>query len=211
MIKVAIVDDNEFITGGLKIILEADPQIEVVGVEKDGVAGVSFVQNNDVDVVLMDVRMPNLNGVDATKEIVKKTHTKVIILTTFDEDEYIDDAIINGAAGYLLKNNEPNHIIDAIKMVNSGQSIIQSDVWNHVRQKLQEDGSVSRADLSELTKREVEIVEQVGQGLSNKEIAKKLFISEGTVNNNLSVILHKLELEHRTQLAIYYLTGKIGE
>ncbi|MDO2410530.1 response regulator transcription factor [Enterococcus faecium] len=132
----------------------------------------------------------------------------MIILTTFDEDEYIVEGIKNGASGYLLKTTEPKQLIQSIYSVMNGQSIFSHEVLTKAKKQIDLQKSVP--DLSQLTPREKEIVHLVAKGMSNKQIASQLFLSEGTVNNSLSNILQKLALEHRTQLAIYYLTGKVG-
>lgn len=209
MIKILVVDDNSFITGGLEIIMSTMEGIEVLGAAQNGEEAVAFCQANEVDVVLMDVRMPVMDGVEATKRITETTRTKVIILTTFDDDTSILKAIENGAKGYLLKNNDPQIIRHTIVSVMQNQSIIQEEIWDKVKSSL---GKESEPDLSrlQLTARELDVMKAVASGLSNKEIAKNLFISEGTVANNISALLGKLGLDHRTQLAILYLTGHVG-
>lgn len=210
-IKVLIADDDSLIRESLKIILEVDEQIEVVCCVENGQEAVDGCSNNDIDVALLDVRMPIMNGVEATKEIVYKYDTKVLILTTFDEDEYISQSIKNGAKGYLLKNNSPSKIIDAIKTINGGNSVIQEDVLDKIRFQL-DDNSINKnpdekIDISIFTERELEVVKAIAEGLTNKEIASQLFISEGTVKNYITSILNKTKLKHRTQIAIYYLKG----
>lgn len=209
MVKILVVDDNPFITGGLEIILATMDGMEVLGAAENGAEAVAFCQNHAVDVVLMDVRMPVMDGVEATKQITETTATKVIILTTFDDDASILKAIENGAKGYLLKNNDPQTMQHAILSVMQNQSVVQEEIWDKVKASLV---SETKPDLSglKLTAREMDVMEAVASGLSNKEIAKNLFISEGTVANNISALLGKLGLDHRTQLAILYLTGRVG-
>lgn len=209
MVKILVVDDNPFITGGLEIILATMDGMEVLGAAGNGAEAVAFCQNHAVDVVLMDVRMPVMDGVEATKQITETTATKVIILTTFDDDASILKAIENGAKGYLLKNNDPQTMQHAILSVMQNQSVVQEEIWDKVKASLV---SETKPDLSglKLTAREMDVMEAVASGLSNKEIAKNLFISEGTVANNISALLGKLGLDHRTQLAILYLTGRVG-
>ncbi|KAF1301620.1 MULTISPECIES: response regulator [Enterococcus] len=208
MIKLLLVDDSELITGGLKILLGIEADFEIVACVDRGEKAVAVCQQQPIDIVLMDVRMPGMSGVEATKKITETTAAKVIILTTFDEDEYIVEGIKNGASGYLLKNTEPEQLTQAIRTVMKGQSILSQDVLAKAKQQFHPEQK--SADLSELTPREIEITRLVAAGLSNKQIANQLFLTEGTINNSLSTILHKLELEHRTQVAIYYLTGKAG-
>lgn len=209
MIKLLLVDDSELITGGLAVLLGVEADLTVVKSVDRGEEAVRICQQQTIDVVLLDVRMPGMSGVEATKHITETTDTKVIILTTFDEDEYIVEGIKNGAVGYLLKNTEPQQLIQAIRSVMKGQSILSQDVLEKAKQGFQP--VKKTADLTSLTPREVEITRLVAAGLSNKQIAVQLYLTEGTVNNSLSTILHKLELDHRTQVAIYYLTGKAGD
>lgn len=149
--------------------------------------------------------MPVLNGVQATKEICRVSDAKVIILTTFDDDEYIVDAIKNGARGYLLKSNTPEKIISAIKMVYDGNSVIQDVVLE--RLKIGIGRKKSGFDKTLFSKREIKIMDLISKGLSNAEIAEKLFISKGTVKNYITSILSKTGLKHRIQIALYYIEG----
>ncbi|MEH7302195.1 response regulator transcription factor [Neobacillus drentensis] len=210
-IKVIIADDNSFIREGLKIILSTYAEFEVLDTVSDGKEAVDYCQMHEVDIALLDVRMPHMNGVEATKLLTEKTKTKPIILTTFDDDEYIMDAIKNGAKGYLLKNNDPEQIRDAIKSVYKGNSIIQDVILEKLKSNLSggTKPSDTKLDLSLFTERERDILSLIAKGYSNKAISKELFISEGTVANYITSILNKTGLEHRTQIAIYYLTGKV--
>lgn len=210
-IKVIIADDNSFIREGLKIILSTYEEFEVLDTVSDGKEAVDYCLKHVVDVALLDVRMPNMNGVEATKLITEQTNTKPIILTTFDDDEYILDAIKNGAKGYLLKNNAPEQIRDAMKSVFNGNSIIQDVILEKLKSNLTAANKEpdTKMDLTGFTEREREIMSLIAKGYSNKAISKELFISEGTVANYITSILGKTSLEHRTQIAIYYLTGKV--
>ena len=202
--KIIIADDDALIRESLSIILGANSDIEVLAIFENGKDALEFILCNKVDVALLDVRMPILNGVEATKVIREKTDTKVVILTTFDEDEYIGKAIKYGANGYLLKNTKVDKIIDTIKLVYAGNSVIQDEVL----EKLTANGTrinSSAVELEMFTKRELEIIKEITLGLSNKEISGKLFISEGTVKNYITSILQKTGLEHRTQIAITYI------
>lgn len=205
-IKILIADDDSLIRESLKIILGMDEEIEIVDAVENGLKALDVCINCEVDVALLDVRMPVLNGVDAAKEILTKAKTKPLILTTFDEDEYIMGAIKNGAKGYILKNNSPEKIKDAIKMVYSGNTVLQDVVMEKVKDGLSssEEGKFNKDMFSE---REMDVIEAISEGLSNKEIAGKLYISEGTVKNYITSILNKTGLEHRTQIAIYYIKG----
>lgn len=207
-INVLIADDDLLIRESLKIILEMSGEINVVGCVKNGKEAVDYCLNNEVDIAMLDIRMPVMNGVEAVKEIVPKCQCKILILTTFDEDEYIYDAIKSGAKGYILKNNPPEAIINAIKMVNDGNSIIQDVVMDKLKERLdgREENVINEFSF---TQRELDIIKAISEGMSNKEISKKLYISEGTVKNYISNILCKTGLEHRTQIAIQYLKGKL--
>lgn len=204
-IRVVIGEDDNLIRESLGIILGADKDIDVVGTFSNGREVVEFIYKNKADIILLDVRMPVLNGVLATKEIGKISSAKVIILTTFDEDEYIQNAISFGAKGYLLKNTKPNKIIEAIKMVHAGNSVIQEEVLNKISKNILSDNNTK--DLSIFTERELEIIKEICKGSSNKEISNNLFISEGTVKNYITSILQKTNLNHRTQIAINYLNS----
>ncbi|WP_132746123.1 response regulator [Scopulibacillus darangshiensis] len=205
-----IADDNSFIREGLKIILNTYDEFSVLDTVNDGQEALDFCKAHEVDVALLDVRMPNMNGVDATKLICEQTKTKPIILTTFDDDEYILDAVKNGAKGYLLKNNEPERIRDAIKSVFNGNTILQDVVLDKIKSSLSgAKETKSKVDDKLFTERERGIMSLIAKGYSNKEISKQLFISEGTIANYISSILGKTGLAHRTQIAIYYITGKV--
>lgn len=207
-IKIILADDEGIIRESLKILLSIDKEIEVVDTFDNGEDACSYCLNNEVDVALLDIRMPKCDGVTATKEIIETTNTKVIILTTFDEDEYIQKALEYGAKGYLLKNTNPQEIINAIKVVQSGNCVLQNDILQKVKggSSLNTEKEILNGNLTE---REKEIVKSISKGLNNKQIAGELFISEGTVKNYISAILNKCKLEHRTQIAIAYLKGEI--
>ena len=207
-IKVAIVDDDDLIRESLKIIVGSNEDIDVKGTFKNGQELLKYLEGNYLDVVLMDIRMPILNGVETLAEIRRRDlKTKVIVLTTFDEDEYIEKSLNQGAIGYLLKNTTPDKIIDTIKMVYNGISVIQEDILKRYKE-IGQNTPKGKIDKSLFTDREYEVVVGISQGLSNKEISKKLFISEGTVKNYITSILNKTGLKHRTQIAVYYYTGE---
>lgn len=215
-IKVIIADDNSFIREGMKIILTTFDEFDVVATVEDGQEAVSYCEAHEVDVALMDVRMPNLNGVEAAKQLTERTRTKTLILTTFDDDEYITDAILNGAKGYLLKNNDPERIRDAIKTVYHGHHVLQDVVLDKIKSGLSpgkpdKEDKADKFDRSLFTERELDIMALIAKGLANKEISKKLFISEGTIANHITSVLSKTGLEHRTQIAIFYLTGEVNK
>ena len=210
-----IADDQQLIRESLKIILDSDPSFEVVKVVGSGQEVLDSLKTESVDIILMDVRMPNMSGVDCTRLVKKKyPNIKVIILTTFDDDEYIYDALKYGASGYLLKGCSLDELSLAIHNVLSGGACFNPNVAGKVAQFFSqmansnekfkfEHENDENVDLSET---ECKIIAQIGQGYSNKEIAQKLGFSEGTIRNYLSVILDKLDLRDRTQLAIWYLS-----
>lgn len=208
--KILIADDNSFIREGMKIILSTYEEFQVVDTVNNGQEALDYCKNHDVDIALLDVRMPIMNGVEATKHISEQTKAKPVILTTFDDDEYILDAIKNGAKGYLLKNTDPERIRDALNSVFNGHTVMQDVVLDKIKSNLKSSHeSETKIDKSLFTERELGIMALIAKGLSNKEISKKLFISEGTIANYITSILGKTGLEHRTQIAIYYLTGKV--
>lgn len=212
-IKVIIADDNSFVREGMKIILASFEEFEVLATVQDGKEAVDYCEQHEVDVALLDVRMPNMNGVEAAKLLAERTTTKPLILTTFDDDEFIMDAVKFGAKGYLLKNNDPERIRDAIKTVYNGHHVLQDVVIDKLKSGLtseKEKQANIKIDTSLFTERELDIMALIASGLTNKEISKKLFISEGTIANHITSILGKTGLQHRTQIAIYYLTGKVN-
>lgn len=207
-IKVAIVDDDDLIRESLKIIVGSNEDIDIKGTFKNGQELLKYLEGSYLDVVLMDIRMPILNGVETLAEMRRRDcKTKVIVLTTFDEDEYIEKSLNQGAIGYLLKNTTPDKIIDTIKMAYNGISVIQEDILKRYKE-IGQSTPKGKIDKSLFSDREYEVIVGISQGLSNKEISKKLFISEGTVKNYITSILNKTDLKHRTQIAVYYYTGE---
>ena len=210
MIKILIADDQELIRESLKIVLDMNADMEVVGTAADGRETLELLAKNSVDVILMDIRMPELDGVLCTKTVKEKyPHVKIIILTTFDDDEYVYYALKYGASGYLLKGCSVQDLTSAIRTVMSGGSILNQGVITKVVKlfnKMAQANIAMEVDekyASELSRTERNIAGLVGRGLSNKEIAEKLFLSEGTIRNALSSALSKLHLRDRTQLAIW--------
>lgn len=210
MVKVLIADDQELIRQSLKIVLGTDSEIEITDSVGDGTDVLNSLEKNVPDVILMDVRMPKMDGTVCTKEVKKKyPDVKIIILTTFDDDDFIYSALKYGASGYILKGISMEGLKQAIMTVHRGGSMINPDIATKVvrlfSQMAQSDFAieVDEKGSDELTKSEKIIIQRVGQGLSNKEIAGKLYLSEGTVRNNISRILSKLGLRDRTQLAIW--------
>lgn len=213
MIRVAIVDDQEILRQGMKIILSAQEDMEITGEGCNGMEAYRLCEAHAVDIMLMDIKMPVMDGVEATRRIKRDfPNTKVIILTTFDEDEFIFEGLKNGASGYLLKDASPDNIIEAIRNVHRGGAQIQPSVAAKVVDRLREvNHHEGERDprIGRLTERERDIVQLVGQGKNNREIADELFITEGTVKNHISNILVKLELRDRTQLAIFAVKNRL--
>lgn len=217
MIKIIIADDQELIRQSLQIILNNEPDFEVIDVVTNGVEVVRSVRKNKPDVILMDIRMPEMDGVICT-QIIKENYPdiKIIILTTFDDDEYVFNALKYGASGYMLKGISMKELSEAIRKVYNGNAMINGDIVSKVVKlfsKMAQSNltiQVDEVQSKSLKENEWQIIVQVGCGLSNKEIATKLSLSEGTVRNSLSIILSKLGLRDRTQLAIWAVqTGAI--
>jgi DNA-binding NarL/FixJ family response regulator len=209
MIKVLLVDDQDILVEGLKLILGKAEDIEICGTAGNGRKAYETCRDCRPDVVLMDIKMPELNGVEATGMIKRDfPGVKVIVLTTFNDDEYIYDALRNGASGYLLKDASPAEIAEAVRTVYNGGALIQSEIAVKVLDKFSElaKGNVKKHTdprCSLLTEREIDICRLVAEGKNNREIAKELFLSEGTVKNHITRVLIKLDLRDRTQLAVF--------
>lgn len=218
MLKVLIADDQELIRQSLEIVLSAKNNIEVVGALSNGQEVIEKLQKDELpDVILMDIRMPKMDGVQCTKLIKKQwPSVKIIILTTFDDDEFVYNALRFGASGYLLKGVSMDELEQSIWTVHNGGAMINPDIATKVVNLFSKMAWTDYNILEEtnksdiITKAEWKIIEQVERGASNKEIAKELHLSEGTVRNYLSTILNKLELRDRTQLAIWAIQTSIG-
>lgn len=204
--KVLIVDDDALVRDGLKIFLELDKSFEVSGTASNGQEAFDLCSRDNPDIVLMDIRMPVMDGVLGTK-LIKSSypHIKVVILTTFKDDEYIIEAMRSGAEGYILKNQPVDSIIESLKAVAKGSIVLEKDVANTISSLLASEKKVQVPDGIDISEREFQILKLVGSGYSNREIGEKLYLSEGTVRNYVSGLLEKTNLRDRTQLAIFYI------
>lgn len=202
--KVLIVDDDGLVRDGLKIILELEKDFEVTGTASNGQEAIEMCKKEIPDLILMDIRMPIMDGVLCTKQIKKQfKDIKVVILTTFKDDEYIKEAIKSGAEGYILKNSSADSIVESLRAVYKGNNVFQKDIVATISTMINHDKQKNPQSF-DLTKRELEILKLVGDGLSNKEIAEVLHLGEGTVRNYVTKMLEKLELRDRTQMALFY-------
>ena len=203
MIKVVIADDIMILRQGLQAILELDKDIQVVGMATNGNEAYELCESIMPDIVLMDMRMPVFDGAYGTKKIKESyPQIKVLVLTTFDDDETIEGAIQSGADGYILKEMENEKIIQSVKSVCQGVNVFGQGVFLNMRTKMKKP-TVTSETVKTLTSKELEIIKCVVEGMDNKEIATTLFLAEGTVRNNISKLLEKLELKDRTQLAVF--------
>ncbi len=201
--RVLIVDDDNLVAMSLKTILSSDSEIEVVGTGSSGDEAIELYNKTKPDVLLMDIRMSGMTGLEAGAKILEKNRdAKILYLTTFNDDEYIIKAISIGAKGYIIKQDFES-IIPAVKSVFNGQSVFGNDITEKLPDMISKKKSFDFEKYG-ITPQEKEIIEEVANGLSNKEIADKLYLSEGTVRNYLSNILRNLDLRDRTNLAIFY-------
>lgn len=201
--RIVVVDDDKLVCLSLKTILEADQDISVVGTGNNGNEAIELYDSLKPDILLIDIRMEIMTGLDAGEAILKTDkNAKILFLTTFSDDEYIIKALKIGAKGYIIKQNF-ECIVPSLKAVYTGQSVFGDDIVSKIPSLINNN---SKADFSTfgITEKELEIITIVAEGLSNKEIANKLYLSEGTVRNSITTILEKLKLRDRTQLAIFY-------
>lgn len=202
--RIVIVDDDVLISGALKIILEAGEDVEVAGMGEDGEDAVALYKKYKPDVLLMDIRMKKVSGLEAAERILAEyPEAKILLLTTFSDDEYIVKALKYGVKGYLIKQDY-NSILPALHAVQSGQTVFGTEIMSKIPGLLQEKKHFDW-EACEIGEKELQVISLVAEGLSNKEIAGRLFLSEGTVRNYISNILEKLALRDRTQLAVFYL------
>ncbi|MCL6589397.1 MAG: response regulator transcription factor [Firmicutes bacterium] len=201
--RVVVVDDDKLVCAALKTILEAEADISVVGLGQNGKEAIELYNSLKPDILLMDIRMETMTGLEAGEVILKMDpNAKILFLTTFSDDEYIVKALRMGAKGYIIKQNF-ECIVPSLKAIHMGQSVFGGDIISKIPAMM---NTSKKADFSAfgITEKELEIIGVVAEGLSNKEIAGKLHLSEGTVRNSLTIILEKLNLRDRTQLAVFY-------
>ncbi len=207
--KVLIIDDDQLVSISLKTILEASGQVTIAGIGDSGAAAVELYESLQPDILLMDIRMEGMSGLDAGAQILC-THpeAKILFLTTFSDDEYIVKALRMGAKGYILKQNF-NSIVPALLAIEGGQNVFGDEVTGKLPTLITKSSETAIFERYEISEKEQTIISLVAEGLNNREIAEKLFLSEGTVRNYLSHILEKLGLRERTQLAVFYYRGTL--
>ncbi len=206
MIRVLLADDQALVRSGLRMILEDQPDIVVVADAEDGVEAVELARRTEPDVVLMDIRMPNMDGIEATRRLcADSAHTRVVILTTFDLDEYVYDALLAGASGFLLKDLPPTELASALRFAAAGNALLAPSATKLLIEQFARASSEAAAarGLQTLSEREIEVLGLVARAMSNAEIAQSLLLSQNTVKSHISHLLQKLNLRDRVQLAIY--------
>jgi DNA-binding NarL/FixJ family response regulator len=213
VIRVVVVDDQELMRAGFRMVLGAQEDIDLIGEAGDGADAIRLAEQLQPDVVLMDIRMPVLDGVEATKRIVEAGTSRVLVMTTFDLDEYVYSALQAGASGFLLKDTPPAHLVSALRAVASGDAVVSPSVTRRLLDRFVTAGGGPPPDTSALdvlTEREREVFVLIAKGLSNLEIAETLFLSEATVKTHVGRILAKLALRDRVQAVVLaYETGLI--
>jgi DNA-binding NarL/FixJ family response regulator len=205
-IRIVIVDDQALIRGGLRMILDAHDDIEIVGEAADGEQALRLIREQEPDVVLLDIRMPNIDGLEVTQQLkATASPSRVLILTTYDVDEYVYQALRDGAAGFMLKSAPPDRLVDAVRTVAGGEALLAPSITRrlieeHVQRTTP--SRVAREELATLTDREREVLVLIAHGRSNVEIASELFLGESTVKTHVNRILHKLGLRDRVQAVV---------
>jgi DNA-binding NarL/FixJ family response regulator len=217
VIRVVIADDQALVRSGFGMILDSEPDIEVVAEAGDGAEALSVVRTHDPDVVLMDIRMPGIDGIEATRHLTtnpRTAHVKVLVLTTFDGDEYVYDALRAGASGFLLKDTTPDDLVRAVQVVATGDSLLAPSVTRRLIERFVDTAPGAALDvavLPELTERERDVLVSVAHGLSNVEIADHLHVSYSTVKTHVSHLLAKREVRDRAQLVVLaYRSGLVS-
>ncbi len=207
MIRVVLADDQAMVRAGFRMILEANPDVEVVGEAENGMEADELAERLGPDVVLMDIQMPVLDGLEATRRIVERSHsnTRVVVLTTFERDEYVFEALRCGASGFLLKNAPPEELVHAVRVVARGDALLSPSVTRRMIEQFSRRPARagSAKELQRLTDREREVLRHLASGKSNAELADELYVGEGTVKTHVSSVLTKLGLRDRVQAVVF--------
>ncbi|MET0479753.1 MAG: response regulator transcription factor [Mycetocola sp.] len=216
MTRVLLADDHEMVRAGFRIILGSQPDLEIVGEAATGAEAFARAVELEPDVICMDVQMPDMDGLEATRRIVadESNTSAVLILTTFDRDDYLFEALRAGASGFLLKNSTPEQLIDAVRVVAAGDALLSPAVTRRVIERFgaqpDADAAEAPAALASLTDRESEVLQLVAQGMSNAEIATRLYVGEATVKSHVSKVLQKLGLRDRIQAVVWAYENRVA-
>jgi DNA-binding NarL/FixJ family response regulator len=204
--RILIVDDQSLVRAGFRLILESQTDFEVVGEGQDGTEAVTLTRRHHPDVLLMDIRMPRLDGLEATRQILENgsSQCRIVMLTTFDLDEYVYEALRAGACGFLIKDVTPEQLIAAVRLVAAGDALLAPSITRRLieRYALRDAPTAVTRDISELTPREADVLRLIARGLGNQEIAEKLFVSEATVKTHVAHIFDKLHVDNRVQAVV---------
>lgn len=206
MVRVLVADDMALVRGGMRLVLETDERIRVVGEAADGAEAVELAIRTRPDVAVLDIRMPGVDGIEATRQIQARVpSTRVLVVTTFHLDEYVLAALRAGAAGFLLKDTAPDALVDAVHVVAGGEALLSPAVTgqliaHYVKRPMPDEALAGR--LAELTPRELDVARLIARGMTNAEIARELYLGEGTVKTHVTAILSKLDLRNRTQIVV---------
>ncbi|MEU5881055.1 response regulator transcription factor [Spirillospora sp. NPDC047279] len=215
MIRVVLADDQELVRSGFAMILDAQPDVQVVAEAGDGAAAIAAVREHDPDVVLLDIRMPGMDGIEAAKVVCAETGTRAIMLTTFDQDDYVYDALYAGASGFLLKDVRRDDLVHAVRVVAAGESLLAPVITRRLISDITRNrpraGTTVSERLAVLTERERETLRLLGRGLSNAEIAAAMVVSEHTVKTHVSNVLSKLGIRDRVQAVIVAYESRLIE
>lgn len=213
-IRVGIVDDQDLVRAGFRMMLEAEPDLEVVGEAGDGAGAIALAEPGTIDVMLMDVRMPGMDGLEATRRITAGSGaTRVLVLTTFDTEEYVYEALRAGASGFLLKTAPPRRLVEAVRLIHAGEALLAPSITRRLIESYLQHTipAESPPELERLTEREHEVLIAIAQGLSNAEIAARFVVTEATVKTHVNRVFAKLGVRDRVQAVVYsYQNGLVG-